>query len=112
MVKTIMGTPPAARESGSAATPVHLEMTVETSPDSLSTDRRTRKKHAYKRKPQKTRLARPGEDLRHHPFVEQSGGRQVSERYYDGNAREMVAPGPRRFTFGQLFPGASPPGQR
>ena len=112
MVKTIMGTPPAARESGSATTPVHLEMTVETSPDSLSTDRRTRKKHAYKRKPQKTRLARPNEDLRHHPFVEQSGVRQLSERYYDGNARAMVAPGPRRFTFGQLFPGASPPGQR
>ena len=110
--KTIMGTPQAARESGSATTPVHLEMTVETSPDSLSTDRRTRKKHAYKRKPQKTRLARPNEDLRHHPFVEQSGVRQLSERYYDGNARAMVAPGPRRFTFGQLFPGASLPGQR
>jgi hypothetical protein len=114
MVKTTKGTPPAARESGSATTPVHLEMTVETSPDSLanSTDRRTRKKHAYKRKPQKTRLARPSEDLRHHPFVEQSGVRQVSERYYDGNARAMVAPGPRRFMFGQLFPGAPPPGQR
>ena len=112
MVKTIIGTSPVARESGSATTPVHLEMTVETSPDSFSTDRRTRKKHAYKRKPQNTRLARPSEDLRHHPFVEQSGVRQVSERYYDGNARAMVAPGPRRFTFGQLFPGASLPGQR
>jgi hypothetical protein len=112
MVKTIIGTSQVARESGSATTPVHLEMTVETSPDSFSTDRRTRKKHAYKRKPQNTRLARPGEDLRYHPFVEQSGVRQVSERYYDGNARAMVAPGPRRFTFGQLFPGASLPGQR
>ena len=107
-------TPPAAREDGSATTPGPLEMTRETSPDYSTnlTDRRTQKKHAYKRKPQRTRVARPSEDLRHHPFVEQSGVRQVSERYYDGNARAMVAPGPRRFMFGQLFPGAPPPGQR
>jgi hypothetical protein len=59
----------AERENGSATTPAHLEMTVETSPDS---DRRTRKKHAYKRKPQSTRLARPSEDLRQNPSVDQS----------------------------------------
>jgi hypothetical protein len=103
MVKTNEPTPLAERENGSATTPAHREMTVDTSPDSSanSADRRTRKKHAYKRKPQKARPARTSEDLRHHPFVDQRGVRQGipmrSERYFDANARAIVAPGPRRF---------------
>jgi hypothetical protein len=92
-------TPPAAREDGS--TPGPLEMTRETSPDysTNSTDRRTQKKHAYKRKPQKTRVAQPSEDLRHHLFVDQGGVRQVvpMQSKRAANGRAMVASGPNRF---------------
>src|SRR5215211_350855 len=71
MIETNEIDTPAEREDGSATTPARLEMT---SPDSSanSAGRSARKKHAYKRKPQKTRFARPSEDLRHHPFVGQS----------------------------------------
>jgi len=73
MIKTNESTSLTEREDGSATTPA-LGMTVGTSPDSSVNlaDHRRRKKQAYKRKPQKTRFARPDEDLRRDRFADQS----------------------------------------
>jgi hypothetical protein len=109
MANTNEATPQAARENGSAIAPVHVAVAVETSADSSanSTDRRTQKKHAYKRKPQKTRVTRPSEDWRHPSFVDQGGLRQIipMQSKRDTNSRAIVASGPHRFmwpfNFGQ-----------